>query len=112
MQVLSTIRTYLPYLLAKGAVYPEPSIRRELADVAPVGPIVTAYDEEHIDTYLRVLNAAQDGTDWREISRIVLHVDPDREPDRARHAFDSHLARAKWMTEHGYRHLLRGDASQ
>jgi hypothetical protein len=40
----------------------------------------------------------------------VLHIDPDREPDRARHAFDSHLARAKWMTEHGYRHLLRGGA--
>jgi len=39
-----------------------------------------------------------------------LHIDPDREPDRARHVFDSHLARAKWMTEHGYRHLLRGGA--
>src|SRR6266702_4908209 len=22
-------------------------------------------------------------------------------------AFESHLSRAKWMTEHGYRHLLR-----
>ena len=43
--------------------------------------------------------------------KIVLHIDPDREPDRARHAFESHLARAKWMTEHGYRHLLRGGAS-
>jgi hypothetical protein len=43
-------------------------------------------------------------------SRIVLHIDPDRESDRARHVFDSHLARTKWMTEHGYRHLLRGGA--
>jgi hypothetical protein len=41
----------------------------------------------------------------------VLHVDPDREPDRARFVFESHLARAKWMTEQGYRHLLRGGAS-
>jgi hypothetical protein len=24
--------------------------------------------------------------------------------------FDSHLSRAKWMTEQGYRHLLRGGA--
>jgi hypothetical protein len=39
-----------------------------------------------------------------------LHIDPDREPDRAKHAFDSHLARAKWMTDQGYRHLLRGGA--
>jgi len=30
--------------------------------------------------------------------------------DRARRAFESHLSRAKWMTEHGYRLLLRGGA--
>jgi hypothetical protein len=45
------------------------------------------------------------------VTRLVLHVDPEAEPMRARHALDSHLARAKWMTEHGYRHLLRGGAS-
>jgi len=32
----------------------------------------------------------------REVARIVLNIDPDREPDRARQAFESHLARAKW----------------
>jgi hypothetical protein len=37
----------------------------------------------------------------------VLHIDPEREPDRAWQAFESHLARAKWMTRDGYRHLLR-----
>jgi hypothetical protein len=37
----------------------------------------------------------------------VLHIDPDHDVGRARRAFDSHLARAKWMTRHGYRHLLR-----
>jgi hypothetical protein len=36
-----------------------------------------------------------EGADWREVVRIVLHIDPDREPDRARQAFNSHLARAK-----------------
>jgi hypothetical protein len=32
----------------------------------------------------------------------------DRPPETARvNAYDdSHLARARWMTEHGYRHLL------
>jgi len=29
------------------------------------------------------------------------------EPDRARRAFDSHLAGAKWITSDGYRQLLR-----
>ncbi len=33
------------------------------------------------------------------------------ESDRARRAFESHLSRAKWMAEHGYRHLLRDGAS-
>jgi hypothetical protein len=32
------------------------------------------------------------------------------EADRARQAFESHLSRAKWMTEQGYRHLLRSGA--
>jgi hypothetical protein len=44
-----------------------------------------------------------DGADWRDVARIVLHLDPEHESDRARRAFDSHLSRAKWMTEHGKR---------
>ena len=61
-------------------------------------------------TYMRVLDADQQGVDWREVSRIVLRIDPDIEPDRARLAFESHLSRARWMTEQGYRHLLRSGA--
>jgi hypothetical protein len=41
----------------------------------------------------------------------VLHIDPSREPERARRSWVSHLARAKWLTEHGYRDLLRRAAS-
>jgi hypothetical protein len=48
---------------------------------------------------------------WREVARMVLHLDPEHAPGRTRRAFDSHLSRAKWMTEHGYRHLLRSGAS-
>jgi hypothetical protein len=33
-----------------------------------------------------------------------------QEHDRARRAWESHLARARWMTERGYHHLLRGGA--
>ena len=83
----------------------------DVADTAPIAPTLTGYDQEHLVTYLRLLDAEAEEADWREVARIVLHIDPDREPDRARYAFDSHLARAKWMTEHGYRHLLRGGAS-
>jgi hypothetical protein len=80
----------------------------DVADTAPTDSTLTDYDRQHFVTYLRLLDADDEGADWREVARIVLHIDPDREPARARTAFDSHLARAKWMTEHGYRHLLRG----
>ena len=88
-----------------------PPLDPDVANVAPTDPALTGYDQERLVTYLRLLDADTEGADWREVARVVLHIDPDREPDRARHAFDSHLARAKWMTEHGYRDLLRGGAS-
>lgn len=88
-----------------------PPFDPDVADTAPADTVLTRYDEEHIITYLRLLDADAEGADWREVTQIVLHIDPEREPARARQAFDSHLARAKWMTEHGYRHLLRGGVS-
>ena len=50
--------------------------------------------------------ADTEGADWREVARIVLHIDPER-ADRARRAFDSHLSRTKWMSDFGYKFLLR-----
>lgn len=81
-----------------------------VADSAPAANILTAYDEEHLVTYLRLLDAETEGADWCEVARVVLHIDPVREPERARRAWESHLVRAKWMTDHGYQHLLRGGA--
>jgi Uncharacterized conserved protein (DUF2285) len=88
----------------------KPPLNPDIADVAPTDPTLTPYDEQHLITYLRVLDADSEGANWREVAKIVLHIDPDRELERARRAHESHLARAKWMTEHGYRHLLRGEA--
>jgi hypothetical protein len=81
-----------------------------VSDTAPAEPVLTGYDEQHLVTYLRLLDADAEGADWREVANVVLHIDPDREPERAKRAWESHLARAKWMTESGYRHLLRGGA--
>lgn len=86
-----------------------PPLDPDVADAAPTESVLTPYDQEHAITYLRLLDAEKQGADWQEVARIVLHIDPVREPERARHAFDSHLARAKWMTEHGYRQVLRGE---
>ena len=84
-----------------------PPLNPDVADFAPSVPALTAYDHEHAVAYMRLLDADAAGADWREVARIVLHLDPHREPDRAWLAFESHLARAKWMTRDGYRHLLR-----
>jgi Uncharacterized conserved protein (DUF2285) len=89
----------------------KPPLDPDVADTAPSNSVLTRYDEEHLITYLRLLDADAQGADWRELARVVLHLDPERESNRARRAFDSHLSRAKWMTEQGYRHLLRSGAS-
>ncbi|MCC8972680.1 DNA -binding domain-containing protein [Bradyrhizobium brasilense] len=86
----------------------KPPLDPDVADEAPTAPVLTGYDEKHLVTYLRLLHADKDGADWREVARLVLHLDPDREAGRAHRTWESHLARARWLTEHGYRHLLRG----
>jgi predicted SprT family Zn-dependent metalloprotease len=78
-----------------------------LLNAPPDEPRVTAYDLSHKVAYLRLLDAAAEGADWREVARLVLGLDPDRHPEQARRIHDSHLARARWMTEAGYRDLLR-----
>jgi hypothetical protein len=78
-----------------------------ILDTPPDEPRVTPYDLAHKILYLRLLDAAAARADWREVARIVLGLDPDGDPDQARRIHDSHLARARWMTESGYRDLLR-----
>ena len=90
----------------------QPALDPDVADVAPNESVLTTYDEQHLVTYWRLLDAEAAGADWKEVARIVLHIDPDREPVRARNAFDSHLARARWMANHGYRDLLRGGTTE
>jgi len=78
---------------------PKPPLDPDVADAAPTDSKLTPYDHERTVTYMRLLDADAEGADWQEVARIVLHIDPDREPARARRAFDSQLSRAKWMTE-------------
>jgi T6SS, Transcription factor, DNA binding domain len=77
-----------------------------VADKAPSEDAITSYDHEHLITYLRLLDAEAEGADWTEVVRFVLEIDPERDPERARAVWESHLDRAKWMTIRGYRHLL------
>jgi hypothetical protein len=77
------------------------------ADQPPQSTSMTDYDRQHLATYARLLDAADEGAEWTEVVRVLFGLDPNRERERARRVHDSHLARARWMTEHGYEDLLR-----
>lgn len=78
-------------------------------DQPPESAGLTDYDRAHAKLYMRLLDADADGADWREVVSVLFKVDPAVDPERARRVHDTHLERARWMTEHGYRQLLRGN---
>ena len=77
-----------------------------LGKEAPTGPEVTDYDRIHAPQYLRLLDAERAGADWEEAAQIVLGLDPKAHPIDAKRTFETHLARAHWMMESGYKGLL------
>jgi hypothetical protein len=78
----------------------------ELRERAPEGEPLTDYDRDMAAVYLRLLDAEATGADWREVAKIVLGVDDADEPQRAKVMHASHLARAQWLRDSGYRELL------
>jgi len=81
-------------------------MRCRFDDQAPDEPALTPYDDAHLIDYLRLLDADTEGADWREVAVVLFELDPAAEPERAQRMHASHLARARWMTEVGYAHLL------
>src|SRR5712664_2956175 len=60
-----------------GTPMQKPPLDPDVADTAPSDSVLTTYDEEHVITYLRLLDADAQGADWREVARVVLHIDPN-----------------------------------
>jgi hypothetical protein len=79
---------------------------REFQDQPPDGDDLTDYDRTHLKLYMRLLDAHVSGGDWQEAAHTLFGIDAGVEPVRAEAVFKTHLARAKWMTDHGYRQLL------
>lgn len=84
----------------------EPELDPDVEDEAPTDPAITIYDEVHFVTYIRLLDAEAEGADWREVAEIILHRDPAVDKTRTRRCWESHLARAQWLTNQGYRKIL------
>jgi hypothetical protein len=76
-------------------------------DEPPQSTLLTSYDRAHMKLYMRLLDAETDGADWREAVALLFGIDAGKEPERADRVHRSHLARARWMREYGYRHLAR-----
>ena len=88
----------------------EPPLDPPVADLAPTAPVLTGYDEQHLIAYLRLLDADSEGADWQEVAKLVLKINPNSHPQRGRRAWESNLARAKWMSTDGFEYLLLSGA--
>ena len=83
-----------------------PSPKPPIANAAPCEARLTDYDRAHLAIYARLLDATADGASWEEVAYIVLGIDPRAEHSRAKQAYDTHLARARWLTAQGYKEFL------
>lgn len=81
-----------------------------MKDVPPNERVLTAYDRAHAATYLRLLDAHQAGASWRDAVRQIFKLDPDSDPVRLERMHRTHLERAQWMRDHGYRELSENRA--
>ena|SRR5215469_6229554 len=77
-----------------------------IADTVTWSDVITQYDQEHLITYARVLDAERANADWREAVRIILLRDPDKQPARAWACWETHLARAKWIATTGIQQAI------
>lgn len=82
------------------------SAAQAFAEKAPRSPTITAYDEAHFAIYLRLLDATSKAASEDTMLDIILDAAPGMNRDKARRALLSHLKRAVWMSDEGYRSLL------
>ena len=75
-----------------------------IVDMVPWDDGITPYDESHFPCYLQLLDAAADGMPEEKMCREILQLEPS---DTGLDILRSHLKRARWMTEQGYRQLLK-----
>lgn len=78
-----------------------------IADAPPDEARLTTYDRDHLKLYMRLLDAETAGASLEEVSSVLFGIDATAEPKRAQRVRDSHLSRARWMTEQGYRQILK-----
>lgn len=66
---------------------------------APSDDTVTYYDRQHFLTYARLIDADNEGADWRKSAASILYRDVESEPAAAELCYRTHLARARWIAD-------------
>ena len=69
--------------------------------IAPDSSSVLDYDRRNLLTYAELLEADAAGISWETGSLAILLIDPSVERDTACRCWESHLARARWITGDG-----------
>ena len=72
-------------------------------------PVLTDRDHAYASIYVQLLDAKAAGADWQTVSRHVLKLDPNVNVETAKVNFDQFHARAIWMTQVGYKLLLKSE---
>lgn len=80
-----------------------------LKGIPPDSDQVTEFDLTHLVTYIRFLDAAAVGQDWRMTIRSVLSANEMLDTAMAKQLYEAYLRRARWMTRVGYRLLRAAD---
>lgn len=83
-----------------------PMTKMTFLDEPPLADGLTQYDKQQLVTYLRLLDADAEGADWREVTQIVFGINAGIDEERALRVYHAHLARAQWMRDSGFQHLL------
>lgn len=77
---------------------------QKLKPTAPVGDKITGYDRAHFKLYLRLLDAEAHKIHWKTAASKIMGLESDEPSTKS--CWQSHLRRAKWMSNSGYRRLL------
>ena len=88
-----------------------PCLDAPVADEPPASDQLTDYDALHVIHYVILLDAERDQVAWQDVAREALLIDPAKDPVRARQTYETHLARAKWMANSGWKQMLRASDS-
>ncbi len=77
---------------------------QNLKPKAPSSDNVTPYDREHFKLYLRLLDAEENDVHWKVAVEEIMGLKSVESSSKS--CWQSHLQRAKWMSNSGYRQLL------